>query len=269
MHVLRSLDDAIALSAAAEAGKTIAIIGGGFIGLEAAAFLAKRGLAPTVISRDPPLASRFGEVVSHGLVSHHAKNGVRFRSGSIARLRGDPRVEAVELADGDTIAADLVLLATGAAPETQALQGVARREDGGIDVAADLSIAPGVYLAGDIAAVPIDPRGERVRIEHWRVAEQHGMHVARAIMGKSGPFKGAPFFWSNQGDKRLDYAGHASDWQRVVTRGDPDTLDFIAYYIDDGNAVAACAVGQNPALIAFLERLDSGRPLSLDEIVGG
>ena len=231
IFTLRSLADAIALSDAAETAKSIAIIGGGFIGLEAAAFLTKRGLVATVVAPEAlPLSARFGDEVARALKAYHEGTGVRFVEGKVAGFEGDGTVRGVRLEGGDTIATDLALIATGAAPETGSLVGVDRRDDGGIAVDEDLRLAPGVWLAGDIAAFPESRSETRARIEHWRLAEQHGAHAARGMLGRVAPFTAAPFFWSNQGDKRLDYAGYAPDWDEIITHGDPAKLDFIAYY---------------------------------------
>ena len=86
------------------------------------------------------------------------------------------------------------------------------------------------------------------------------------MLGHSKPFKDAPFFWSNQGDKRLDYAGYAPTWDDIITRGDPSKLDFISYYVKGGVALAACAIGRNAELIAFLDRLDRGSAPGIAEI---
>ena len=130
-----------------------------------------------------------------------------------------------------------------------------------------LAIAPGVWIAGDIAAFPEARAGTVARIEHWRLAEQHGMHAARAMLGRDEPFTAAPFFWSNQGDKRVDYAGYAPDWDEIVTEGDPAALDFISYYVKDGVALAACAVGRNERMIRFLNRLESGHAPRREELL--
>ena len=161
-----------------------------------------------------------------------------------------------------------MLIGAGAAPETAAITGVKTREDGGIAVAPDLSIAENVWLAGDIAAFAEKGSGETARIEHWRLAQQHGMHVAQAILrGTNAPFAGTPFFWSNQGAKRLDYGGYAPDFDRIILHGDPDELDFIAFYVKGEKAVAACSIGRNPDFIAFLHLLKENRlpsPAELD-----
>lgn len=265
---LRSLDDAAILSERAETARRIVVVGGGFIGLEAAAVLTKRGRDVTVLARENlPLAKRFGEAVARGLKRFHEGNGIAFRQGEVARLVGEGRVRAVALKDGGEIEADLVLIGAGAAPETGLIAGVAPREDGGIAVGSDLALAPNVWIAGDIAAFPELGSGARARIEHWRLAQQHGLHVARAILGQATPFRDTPFFWSNQGTKRLDYGGYAPGFDRIIMRGDPDALDFIAFYVKDERAVAACSIGRNAEFTAFLHLLGEERvppPQDLD-----
>ena len=267
---LRSLDDAVRLSDAAEHGKRVVVIGAGFIGLEAAAFLTKRGLSVTVLSREAvPFAKRFGEAVGTALKRYHAGNGVTFVTGQVARIAGNGSVEAVETEDGVRLPADIVLIGAGAAPETAVVAGVEPDEHGGLPVGADLKLADGVWIAGDIAAFPERGSGLTARIEHWRLAQQHGTHAAQAILGATEAFSGVPFFWSNQGDKRLDYGGYAPDFDRLILQGDPEALDFIAYYVRENRAVAACSIGRNPAFTAFLHLLGEDRVPSPEAIEAG
>ncbi|MGU3664826.1 FAD-dependent oxidoreductase [Methylobacterium sp. A49B] len=267
---LRSLDDAVRLSEAAGAAERVVVIGAGFIGLEAAAFLTKRGLSVTVLSREEiPFAKRFGEAVGAALKRYHAGTGVTFVTGAVARIAGTGSVAAVETADGTRLPADLVLIGAGAAPETGIVAGVEPDEHGGLPVGADLKLADNVWVAGDIAAFPERGSGVTARIEHWRLAQQHGTHAARAILGATGGFSGAPFFWSNQGDKRLDYGGYAPGFERIILQGDPEALDFIAYYVRENRAVAACSIGRNPAFTAFLHLLGEDRVPSPDVIESG
>ncbi|MFG5118189.1 FAD-dependent oxidoreductase [Methylorubrum sp. POS3] len=270
VFTLRSLDDAIHVSEAADEGKKIVVVGAGFIGMEAAAFLKKRGLSVTILAREKvPFAKRFGEAVGSALMQYHIGNGVVFETGSVARLAGAQRVEAVETEDGGHLPADIVLVGAGAQPETQLFAGIEPDESGGITVGSDLRLAEGVWIAGDIAAFPEKASGETARIEHWRLAQQHGTHVAHAILGRDGVFAGAPFFWSNQGDKRLDYGGYAKGFDRIIMQGDPAALDFIAYYVMGDRVTAACSVGRNEAFTAFLHLLGLGRLPSPAEIEAG
>ena len=263
VFTLRSLDDGVAISTAAADAKSVVVIGSGFIGLETAAFLTKRGLRATVVSPEPlPFAKRFGEEVAALIKRNQEAIGVTLLQGEVAALEGEGRVETVVLKDGRRLHPDMVVIGAGASPETSAFAGVPLREDGGIAVDETLRLAPGVWLAGDIAAYPESRSGGLARIEHWRLAEQHGAYIAHAILGDAGPFTAAPFFWSNQGDKRLDYAGYTTEWDSTITRGDMAKPDFITYYIKDGEARAACAIGQNERMIAFLHHLDGGSPPS-------
>ncbi len=262
VYTLRGLDDAIAITEAAEYAKTLVVIGSGFIGLETAAFLTKRGLKATVVSPEPlPFAKRFGDDVARAVKGNQEGMGVTLVEGEVVALEGEGRVHSVVLKDGTRLPCDIVLIGAGARPETAAFTGVSLREDGGVEVDATLSLAPGVWLAGDIAAFPEVRAGEVARIEHWRLAEQHGAHVAHAILGDAKPFTAAPFFWSNQGDKRLDYAGYTKEWDAILTHGDVAKLDFISFYMVDGEARAACAIGHNDEMIAFLDRLEARRPV--------
>ncbi len=182
---LRSLDDAVRLSEAAEQAKRVVVIGAGFIGLEAAAFLTKRGLSVTVLSREEiPFAKRFGEAVGAALKQYHSGNGITFVTGTVARIAGNGRVASVETEDGGSLPADLVLIGAGAAPETGIVAGVEPDEKGGLRVGADLTLADRVWIAGDIAAFPEHGSGVTARIEHWRLAQQHGTHAAGRSWGR-------------------------------------------------------------------------------------
>lgn len=270
VFTLRSLDDALRVSEAAGEGKRVVVVGAGFIGMEAAAFLTKRGLSVTVLAREEvPFVKRFGEAVGAALKQYHAGNGVVFEKGSVARIAGSGHVEAVETEDGRRLPADIVLIGAGAKPETDLIAGVEPDESGGLKAGGDLRLAEGVWIAGDIAAFPEKASGETARIEHWRLAQQHGTHVAQAILGRGGDFAGAPFFWSNQGDKRLDYGGYAKGFDRIIVQGDPAALDVIAFYVTGDRVTAACSIGRNGVFTAFLHLLWLGRLPSAAEIEAG
>ncbi len=193
----------VRVSEAAGEAKHVVVIGAGFIGMEAAAFLTKRGLSVTVLAREEvPFAKRFGEAVGAALKQYHAGNGVAFAQGSVARIEGGSRVEAIETKEGRRLPADLVLVGAGAEPETGIVAGVEPDESGGLPWAATCASRKAF---GSQATSPPSRSGRAARtarIEHWRLAQQHGTHVAQAILGHGGDFSGAPFFWSNQGDKR-------------------------------------------------------------------
>ncbi|WP_156419382.1 FAD-dependent oxidoreductase [Aureimonas sp. AU12] len=253
---LRDHADARALKAALETASRVAVIGSGFIGMEAAASLTAQGKSVTVLSRDPlPFAKQFGEAVATQLLKTHRAKGVDVRTGTeIETLEAeDGRVVAVRLAGGERIATDLVLAAVGAAPRTGLLSGV---ETNGRGVVTDetLRVANGLYAGGDIAEFPLHGRHERARIEHWRLAEQHGRHAAQAMLGSTEPFRGVPFFWTAQ-QGRLAYLGHAKGFDEVHIEGDLDGNSYTAFYVKGGRVVAALGLGKGdrtPALHALM-----------------
>jgi len=248
VHVLRHLDDAAALVDALgdDASQTrVAILGSSFIGLEVASALRKHGVPVTVISPDKvPFAKQFGERVGQMFRALHESNGVKFHLDSkVASLEGDEgSVHAVRLASGEHIAADVVLLGTGVTPATGFVEGLPLQKDGGVVVNAGMQAACGLYAAGDIAVFPLHENQEPVRIEHWRVAQQHARIAAQNMCGARNRYTGVPFFWTYHFGKNFEYLGHASEWDEIVVEGNLDEQQFIALYVRDGrvDAVLAC-----------------------------
>ncbi|WP_233805494.1 FAD-dependent oxidoreductase [Paraburkholderia sp. HP33-1] len=246
--VLRNLDDASALIDALgdDASQTrVAIIGSGFIGLEVASALRQHGVPVTVISLDKvPFAKQFGERAGLMFRALHENNGVTFcLDAKVASLEGDEgNVHTVMLDSGQAIAADVVLLGTGVAPATGFVEGLPLQKDGGVIVNAGMQAACGLYAAGDIAVFPLRENQEPVRIEHWRVAQQHARIAAQNMCGARNRYAGVPYFWTYHYGKNFEYLGHADNWDEIVVDGDFDHHSFIALYVRDGNvdAVLAC-----------------------------
>ncbi len=253
---LRSHDDARDLKARLGAARRIVIVGSGFIGMEAAASLLAPDRSVTVISRSAlPFAKQFGEAVARQLLATHRAKGVDVRTGADVgglTVEGN-RVTAVRLKDGSSIEADLVIAALGAAPRTDLVSG-ADRAGKGIKVDATLRAAEGLHAGGDIASFPLAAIGEHARIEHWRVAEQHGRHAAGAMLGDATPFSGIPYFWSAQ-HGRLSYLGHAESFDEVHIEGSLEENSYTAFYVKDGRVLAALGLGKadrTPALHALM-----------------
>lgn len=265
VHTLRSAAEAAAIAAAAEGAERAVLVGGGFIGLEAALSLAKRGLEVTVLLREAvPLARILGERAGRAILAEHREAGVRMMTETeIDRILGeDGRLAGVALAGGETLRADLLLLAIGVRPATAAIDGIATGKDGGVDTAADLSVPglPGVFAAGDCARAPT-PFGP-ARIEHWRVARQHGIRAARAMLGETGGGAAAdiPFFWTALA-RQYRYVGHCEDWDEIRYDGDP-AGPFVAEYLKDGRIMAALGAGRDAALADLhLRMAEAGGPL--------
>ena len=239
--------------------KRAVVVGSSFIGMEAAAGLRQRGVDVTVVSSAAtPFDSILGDKVGRLFQQLHEKEGVAFRLGTtIARCEGKARVERVVLDGGETIACDLVVVGIGVEPATDWLEGaLPLAKDGGIVVDADLRVrgASDVYAVGDIAPAP-DPRsGEPMRIEHWRVAQQHGRRAAGEIVGRPEPTAEAPYFWSLQYKVGLDYVGHAEDFDEVRLDGD-GADDFYAEYVKAGRVLAIASVGRTDRVMRTIDAM--------------
>ena len=243
VFTLRSHTDAKALKQAVGEANDIVVIGSGFIGMEAAAAMIQNGKRVTVISQDPlPFQKQFGEAVAGQIAKQHRDKGVTIRTNAkVASLEADEGAVAhVHLESGDRLKADVVLMAVGAKPRTAIFgEGAAH----GVVVGDDLSLNPSLYVGGDVAMFPLAGQGYPARIEHWRVAEQHGRHAARAMLGHAEPFDGVPFFWSAQYGP-IHYVGHAKDFDDVHIEGDLDAGSYTAFYVKDGKVVAALGRGK-------------------------
>jgi NADPH-dependent 2,4-dienoyl-CoA reductase/sulfur reductase-like enzyme/nitrite reductase/ring-hydroxylating ferredoxin subunit len=253
--LLRGFADADSVVETAGRSSRVVVVGSSFIGMEAAASLRARGLDVTVVapSREP-FESTLGPEVGALFRRVHEERGVKFKLGSIVyRFEGAHAVEAVTLESGERIDADMVLAGVGVHPATGFLEGVNLHADGGVLVDAHMRAAGGLYAAGDIACFP-DPRtGERVRIEHWRTAQQQGRVAAHNMAGRPTTFDGVPFFWTRQFDTGLLYVGHASRWDEIIYEGDVAAQDFLAFYVKGGRAVAVAGVNRDRDVAALEE----------------
>ncbi len=278
---LRNVDDARKLVAAvADKSRRVVVIGASFIGLEVASSLRQRGLAVTVISpQKVPLQKPLGAAVGDSLRALHERNGTRFHLGEgVARLTGDAAgVRAVHLRSGGRVAADIVVAGLGVRPATGFVRGVELAEDGGVVVDEFLHAGHGLYAAGDLAAFPLPHAGtgsERVRIEHWRVAQQHARIAARNLAAGK-PAKAladdgfVPFFWTFHFGERLNYVGHATGDDEVILDGDPRQPPFMAYYARAGKVLAAAGTHRDADLAAMHELLRTGRAPGVEDVRRG
>lgn len=268
VFLLRSQNDAARIVGAAEHAKRAVIIGASFIGMEAAAALRERGLEVTVVGQESaPFEKQLGSEIGRVYQRIHEAKGVKFRLGvKIEALAGENRVKAVQLAGGETIAADLVVAGIGVKPATGFLSGVERDENGGLIADASLKIADGLYAAGDVAVFPLRGDEAKIRVEHWRVAEQQGRIAARAMLGQDAIYDAVPVFWTIQYLKRLDYVGHASAKDELVIRGDREAQNFIAYYIRDGLVKAATGMNRDADMAAILALMTSQKDWVLEDM---
>ncbi|MGW2916265.1 NAD(P)/FAD-dependent oxidoreductase [Streptomyces angustmyceticus] len=228
---LRTLTEAARLRDAMRDTGRLLVVGGGFVGLEVAATARSAGLAVTVVEAGPRLLARAvsGAMSAHLLAEHRA-HGVRvLLSREVAALHGDGagRVREAELAGGERIAADLVLVGIGAVPETALAAGAGLAVDDGVLVDRHLRTGdPAVYAIGDCARFP-DPRtGRPLRLESVQNAADQARCVAAALCGAPRPYAALPWFWTEQYGLRLQIAGLGTGHDRVVTVGDPGTGRF-------------------------------------------
>jgi NADPH-dependent 2,4-dienoyl-CoA reductase/sulfur reductase-like enzyme/nitrite reductase/ring-hydroxylating ferredoxin subunit len=269
VFTLRSWDDAEALASAASAAQRAVVVGASFIGMEAAASLVHRGLEVTVVGPEStPFEQVLGGEVGRVVQARHQQNGTRFAMGrGVTRIAGDEAARAVELDDGSAIEADLVVVGIGVHPATDFIHGIELDPDGGLPVDEALRVAPGVWAAGDAARYRDPHTGRDVRIEHWRLAEQHGRAAAADIAGRGVPFTGVPFFWTQHFDIELGYAGAGQGWKEMIVTGDPAAAEFTAFYADGEHLLAACGT-QRDEIGAFVELMRSGLLPAAGELHG-
>ena len=235
VHVLRSLDDCLALRADFEAmPQRVVVVGAGFIGAEVAATARGRGLDVTMVEALPtPLSRVLGDEMGEVCAEVHRDHGVDLRTAvGVESVSGDGRVERVTLSDGSTIDADVVVVGIGVIPNTEWLDGSGLTLDDGVVCDASCLAADRVTAAGDVARWPNELFGETMRVEHWDNAAQQGAHAARRLLDAAvGPFTPVPWFWSDQYDRKIQLAGRVrgDDEVRVVT-GSVDERRFAAIY---------------------------------------
>lgn len=248
VHVIRAKHDIDALKADLAGREQVVIVGGGYVGLEAAASLTKLGgVRVTVVeAQDRLLARVAGEPLSAFIEGEHRARGVEIVTGAqVAALKGrDGRVSAVELADGRSIAADLVIAGIGIVPTAQLLLDAGAQGGNGVDVDEQCrTTLPDVYAIGDCArrAHPL-VAGAALRIESVPSALEHAQIVAASITGKPLPKPGVPWFWSTQYDLRIQMAGIPDGYDEVAVRGDLAARSFLVLYLRGGRLIALDAV---------------------------
>jgi NADPH-dependent 2,4-dienoyl-CoA reductase/sulfur reductase-like enzyme len=251
----------------AQCSQRAVVVGDGFIGMEVAASLAEHDCQVTVVSRNrSPMERVFGQRVGQLLLLLHERNGTRFRLGrEVRELMGSGRVESVILDDGSRLPADLVVVGIGVRPNADIVKMYPKNPDGSIDVDQYLRLNDNVYAAGDIACYPDIYSGRRIRVEHWRVAQQQGRTAARNMFGPDLPYGGVPFFWTRQFGVSFTCAGHANEWDDVIFTGEPEELDFSAYYVKDDRLLAIAGT-QTEQTIAFMEQMSAGRLPTPDQL---
>jgi apoptosis-inducing factor 3 len=252
VFTLRSIADADRIIASLPAAKHAVIIGASFIGMEAASALKTRGLDVTVVGIEKiPFDRIFGNEIGALFQKAHESHGIKFRLDNQVKAlhAAGGTISGVELKGGEILPADIVIVGVGVLPATDFLKGtgiLVSDKDGSVIVTESLETSqPDIYAAGDIARIG------NVRIEHWRVAQQQGIAAARNMLGKKNSMeKHVPFFWTNQWDIHLRYAGHAEQWDRILWRGDVSSGNFSAFYMSGKDLLAAAGCGRDTDICA-------------------
>ncbi len=245
VHYLRTREDSDAIRSCFGAGRRLAIVGGGWIGLEVAAAARGAGTDVTVIeAADLPLLGVLGPELAQVFADLHRENGVDLRLGAgVAAITADGgTATGVQLGGGATIETDAVMIGVGAAPDLALAESAGLEIDNGVLVDASLqSSNPDIYAAGDIANHDHPVLGHRVRVEHWATALSQPASAVAALLGGDGRYTELPYFFSDQYDLGMEYVGHApqGSYDRVVVRGDLGVREFVAFWLDQHNRIKA------------------------------
>lgn len=265
---LRNADDALHLKELVPEAKDVIVVGGGFIGLEAAASLHEMGKNVTVLEHGPKLIGRaVGDQTSEYFLNAHRERGldVRLEAGIDEILPDDSgHVKAVRLTDGEEINAQIVLIGIGVIPNTQLAETLGLEVDNGIVVDAHAIASDGsTIVAGDVAnmpnPVPGSPADKRIRLESVNNAIEHAKVAAYSLMGRSEEYAGIPWFWSNQGDIKLQIAGLSTGYDQTVVRHDTEHGKFSVLYYRDGQIIAADCANAPLDFMAVRQALSKGK----------
>ncbi|MDQ7260625.1 FAD-dependent oxidoreductase [Paracoccus sp. PS-1] len=258
VHVVRNLADIAGLRPALVAGRRLVVIGGGYIGLEAAAVARKLGLEVTLVEAAPRILGRVAAPETAEMIrALHRAHGVEIVEGTgIARITGDTAADGVELADGRRLPADLVICGIGIAPETSLAEAAGLAIDNGIATdALGRSSDPAIWAAGDCASFPA--AGGRLRLESVGNAIDMAEAVAANMLGANVAYVPKPWFWSDQFDAKLQIAGLNLGYDRVVTR--PAANGGSVWYFRDGRLIAVDALNDARAYMIGKRLIEGGR----------
>jgi NADPH-dependent 2,4-dienoyl-CoA reductase/sulfur reductase-like enzyme len=259
VYALRTLDDAAAIRNACSSAARVAVVGGGFIGVEVASSARLLGLQVTIIDPLPALMIRgLGAEVGAALARRHADNGADVRLGrGVAEVRGQDRVEQLVLDDGSVVDADVVVVGIGVTPALGWLAGSGLDVSAGLGCDATLRVTDSVYAVGDVASWTSGTR--RRRLEHWTNAVDQAAALASVLTGNPTAYDPLPYVWSDQLGSRLQVWGEILPGDEVVfVSGDADEGEFVAAAGRDGRLAAVAAFGARRDAMRAMRLLRAG-----------
>jgi len=266
IHYLRAYGNSDAIRSDAEAAEHVVLVGGSYIGTEVAASLAARGTKCTIVMMEEVALSRtFGADAGRWFQEQLESRGVTVLGGEeLEAFEGDGRVRAVLTKSGEAIECDAVVVGAGVRPDTMLAERAGLEIGNGIACDARLQTsAEGIYAAGDCCSYESVVHGRRLRVEHWDVAMQQGMHAAGKMLGVDANYEVVPYFFSDLADwASLEYVGPAHDWDEEVWRGDRDAGEFSVWYLKDGRVAGALSVGRPEDLAEARRMLADGVDVS-------
>lgn len=247
VHYVRTIADILKLKEQFAADKRLVIIGGGYIGLEAASVGVKKGLNVTVVEALPRVLARVtAPEISAFYERVHRSRGVDVRTGvGVHGFEGDPQVETVVLADGTRLPADIVIVGIGLIPNTELAEAAGLAISNGIVVDLQARTSdPDIYAIGDCSQHENAFYGRSMRLESVPNAIEQARVAAAAIVGKPASYSAVPWFWSDQYELKLQMVGLSQGYDRLVVRGDISGESFCAFYLKDGVVISADAVNR-------------------------
>ena len=266
IHYLRAFGNSDAIRNDAKAAEHVVLIGGSYIGAEVAASLTAKGTKCTIVTMEEIALSRtFGDEAGRWFHQLLESGGVTIHGGEeLEAYEGDGRVKGVVTKSGLAIECDAVVVGAGVRPDAMLAERAGIEVDDGIVCDSKLQTsAAGVYAAGDCCSYDSVIHGRRIRVEHWDVAMQQGMHAARNMLGADADYDVVPYFFSDLADwASLEYVGPAKDWDEEIWRGDRDKGEFSVWYLKDGRVAGALSVERSEDLAEARRLLADGIDVS-------
>jgi 3-phenylpropionate/trans-cinnamate dioxygenase ferredoxin reductase subunit len=266
IHYLRAYGNSDAIRADAESAERVVLIGGSYIGCEVAASLTARGVDCTIVMIEEVALSRtFGGDAGRWFHERLESHGIKIHGGEeLEAFEGDGRVNAVLTKGGLALDCDAVIVGAGVKPDTMLAQRAGLEVDNGILCDSKLQTsAAGIYAAGDCCSYDSVVHGRRIRVEHWDVAMQQGMHAARNMIAEDRDYEVVPYFFSDLADwASLEYVGPAREWDEEIWRGDRERGEFSVWYLKDGKVAAALSVERSEDLAEARRMIAEGVDVS-------